>query len=228
MSIADIERASLLPKATAYRLTRQLVTLQLLQTEPGTNRHTEGPRLRALSWNALNASTSRSIRRSIMAGLADEIGETCYIGALIDGRIHVIDSIVSSHVLGVNIATGMQLPIHATAVGKLMMAELPLRDRGALLGAHALTSVAAGTITQTSRLDQALAAIARTGYATEDQEHADGVVGVAVPIRFPGGRLLGGLALAAPAMRLDLAGARTHVSKLQDVAERLAASFGVG
>jgi DNA-binding IclR family transcriptional regulator len=226
MSIADIERATGLPKATAYRLTRQLVALDLLQIEPGTKRHVEGARFRAMSWNAMNSAVSRTVRRGIISGLACNLNETCYIGGLIDGEVGVIDSIASPRPLGVNIKDGARLPLHATAPGKLLLAQMSSRDRMAFLRAGPLSAVSAGTITQPARLEAELAEIARSGFATEDQEYAEGVISVSVPIRSGTGRTLGALAMSAPLLHLPLEAARREVPRLQAAAELLAGTFG--
>jgi DNA-binding IclR family transcriptional regulator len=74
-----------------------------------------------------------------------------------------------------------RMPLHCTAVGKLLLAYAP--PSAALpQGDRWLVSHAANTITRRAQLDAELARIQRDGIARSREEYVSGIAGMAVPI----------------------------------------------
>ena len=77
---------------------------------------------------------------------------------------------------------GSRLPIHATGVGKVLLAHAPPDIQGRVLGAT-LARLTPYTITQPGSLRRQLARVVRDDYATTVEEMTLGACSVAVPIR---------------------------------------------
>jgi len=92
------------------------------------------------------------------------------------------------------------VPAHATAGGKVLLAY---RDpwRESVLRSPLRPSTAR-TVIDPSAIRAEAAAIRERGYATEDGEFLEGVVGIAAPVREPSGAVAASLALSAPAGQL--------------------------
>ena len=80
---------------------------------------------------------------------------------------------------------GSRLPLHATGVGKVLLAHAP-HDVVAEVLAD-LTRVTPYTVTQPGRLQDELRRVRRDGYAQTSEEMSLGACSVAVPITGPGG-----------------------------------------
>ncbi|MEV0110884.1 IclR family transcriptional regulator [Nocardia sp. NPDC050799] len=91
---------------------------------------------------------------------------------------------------------GGRLPLHATAVGKCLLANSP---RDLLLEAidRGLSRHTRYTITEPGRLGSALRDVRRNGVALAQEEMTLGVVSVASPIIGSGGVLVGALGVVA-------------------------------
>ena len=76
---------------------------------------------------------------------------------------------------------GSRLPMHATGVGKVLLAFAPAEVQRAVLAD--LPRVTAYTITQPGTLQRQLAAVRRDDYATTVEEMSLGACSVAVPVR---------------------------------------------
>nr|WP_275940949.1 IclR family transcriptional regulator C-terminal domain-containing protein [Nocardioides zeae] len=76
---------------------------------------------------------------------------------------------------------GSRLPLHATGVGKVLLAHAPTEVQQAVLGA--LTRVTPYTVTQPGTLQRQLAAVRRDDHATTVEEMSLGACSVAVPVR---------------------------------------------
>ena len=229
LSIAEIAAALGLPQPTAHRIVGVLERLGFLGREPGRRRIVEGPRLVNLGLNVLQAAASAGSRHAILAALAKRTGESCNLGVIADGNVVYVDRVESQWPLGLRFEPGSRVPLHCTAIGKLLLAQLPDAALEAQLANGSLTRYTATTITDTRRLKEELQRIRRHGYSTDNQEFMSGVVCIAVPVTGPrNGGVCAGLAISAAEARLTLTGVRRFLPDLRKAATRLARSLAAG
>lgn len=111
-----------------------------------------------------------------------------------------------------------ELPAHATASGKLLLA---LAGRPLPAGAWPFT---AHTVTDGRVWGAQAAAIGRDGYAVTADEWAVGTASVAVPVREAGGRVLAALGVSLPTPRLR--GRDAPLRSLRDAADAVSWELG--
>ena len=225
MSIAEIAAALGMPQPTAHRIVGTLEKLGFVGREPGRRRVVEGGRLVTLGLNVLQAAASNGTCHAVLAALAKKSGESCNLGVMANGNVVYIDRVESHWPLGLRFERGSQVPLHCTAIGKLMLARLPKTALDAHLANGRLTRYTATTITEPRRLKAELDRIRRQGYSIDDQEFMSGVVCIAVPVKDPRGGVCAGLAISAAEARLTLAGIKRFLPDLRTAASKLARSF---
>ena len=98
---------------------------------------------------------------------------------------------------------GFQEAPHATAFGKILLADLDPEERHVELARHGLPRLTPRTITDQDELDRHLVRVARRGVAWEFEEFLEGSSCAAVAVRRPDGGLLGCVAISAAADRFD-------------------------
>lgn len=98
--------------------------------------------------------------------------------------------------------TGSRLPLHATGVGKVLLAHAPDEVREAVLGGR-LTAMTPRTITSRATLDAQLERIRREGYATTEEEMTLGACSAAVPVTGPEGEVVASLGIVVANLRRD-------------------------
>lgn len=228
VSIARLAEALGMAKPTAHRIAVSLERQNFLQREPGTRRFIGGPRLVELSLGTLEASTRQGSRRAVLQALCDETGETCNLGALAGNEVVYLDRVETQWPLSLRFRPGSRVPIHCTAIGKLLLAGMPRRRQERMIRQLPLKAHTEATITDPAALRRELDRIREQGFAIDNEEFLAGVVCAAVPVAGPGGRRYGGLAVSAPAARMDADRARGHVPALRRAAEQLAESFAAG
>ncbi|WP_427005445.1 IclR family transcriptional regulator [Pseudarthrobacter sp. H2] len=96
---------------------------------------------------------------------------------------------------------GMLYPAHASATGKLLLAELSDDEITATLP-EKLESYTAHTITDLKTLLQEIREVRKQGYAVIDDELEEGLFAAAYPVRDGTGGLIGILAVQGPTQRL--------------------------
>ncbi|MGO2110815.1 MAG: IclR family transcriptional regulator [Pseudoclavibacter sp.] len=111
---------------------------------------------------------------------------------------------------------------HATAFGKILLAETDDRGRDEYLSRHGLRMLTPHTITDRDALDDELGEVGRRGLAWEWEEFVPGTACAAVPVRDGRAELLGSVAISAPPGWFEEATKHRMVSKLRQVAARTA------
>jgi len=225
IGLPDLSARLGLPRQTVHRVLMQLEAAGLIVRDPSRDRFSVGPRLNTLALNALTTHNQSAPIRAILQSLVDDIEETCNVGVLDGTDFLYLERIECHWSLRVHLTAGSRLPAHCTSGGKVMLANLDGRVRERLLRNLTLKRYTDTTITQAEDLEAHLAAIRERGYAVNNQEFTVGIVGVAVPITDPQGRILAALALHGPAPRLDLDRAIGFVPKLKEAAARMAEAW---
>lgn len=160
-----------------------------------------GPRLAQLGRLWLEDLATRSLARPALEWLARESGETVFLGLIQGGRAVYADRIESQQRLRVVGEIGTVIPLHATALGKVLLAHFPAeRVREVLAGS--LEAYTAHTITAPDQLWAECAAIRAQGFAVSWGERDEMTLGVAAPIWNPVGVVHAALTVAGPRGRL--------------------------
>ncbi|HEY3572519.1 MAG TPA: IclR family transcriptional regulator C-terminal domain-containing protein [Arthrobacter sp.] len=107
---------------------------------------------------------------------------------------------------------------HASAAGKLMLAELG--DSTSPLPKGPLVKLTSHTITNSAQLEEELADIRLKGEASEINELEQGSASLALPVRLPNGVAGGALCLSSPAERFTAT--REHAEAARELTLRLA------
>jgi DNA-binding IclR family transcriptional regulator len=235
--VTDIARALGLPKSAVHRL---LVTFQELGfvQQQADSRYRLGPALARLGLRAADMFTPRRVARPYLERLSQELGETVFLGVLVQDQVLVVDKVEHGQVLRISPALGTVLPVHRTALGKLLLAFRPVSQQAQYLQAMPITEDVQTHEQSLRTLRQELAAIVQQGFAVSLEEWTADICCFAAPIRSPQGEVIAALALAVPRSRMPppqrhdpFAGGEfpahyaTHLPALLTAAERISAAL---
>ncbi len=180
LTLTEIARRADLPLATAHRLVAEVVAWGgLRRCDDG------GYEIGRRLWDiGILAAVQRDLREVALPYLQDlhaATGETVHLAVRDDLSALYVERIVARRSAQVLSRTGTRLPLHATAVGKVLLAHAPADVVRAALAAP--RRVTAHTITEPGRLGRELAECRRRGWARTAQEMTLGAWSLAVPIR---------------------------------------------
>lgn len=227
VTLSELMQATELPKPTLYRALALFEEAGFLSREPGGRAYIIGDRLSRFGLDVLRNDAAATERRIVLRRVVSEIGESCNLAVLHKGTLIYLDRIEASWPLRLQIpAGGVALPPHCCASGKLLLANLPLKERDRLVELMALESFTPRTITDRGVLGVELARIAAAGYAVDDEEYVLGVACVAVPVRDRRGDVVASVAVQGATARLPLARAVEFVPHLQAAAFNIGSTFG--
>lgn len=224
-SAAQISEELKLPRPTANRIIGNLVRMRFLKRDPLQRRLIEGDRLLELALAVLARATQREPGHEILRELSRRTQETCNVGVMVGARVRYLDRVEAHWPLALRLEPGSDIPLHCTALGKLLLAHLPRAQRDRYLRSLELTRHTPHTITEAAALERELERIVAEGCSTDDEEYLPGVIGLAVAIPARESPALLGLAVAAPSARVSVDDLRGHLPLLRDFASRLAACY---
>jgi len=203
MTPTEINHSIGLPKQTIHRLCATLVEEGFLVYEPNGKRLRAARRARALGTGLLHSSRDHILRRQILVELAQKTGETINYVVPEDAGMSYLDRVETGWAFRVQLPIGSHVPFHCTASGKTFLASLDSRKRKAFAHGLALEQKTPKTITDPDALLKELSAVAKNGFAIDDEEFMDGMVAIAVPVMDDAGRFLAAIACHGPNIRLS-------------------------
>ena len=216
LSVSDLARRLHLPRPTIYRLLRTLGEHGLLVQEGTTYRLSL--RLLELAGAAVSPSALQAAAQPVLADLAAHTGETAHFAVLDGDRVGYLAKVESAHPIRMFSHVGWRGPLHATGVGKVLLAwsDPSLIERA--LGT-APKRYTARPLTTVEEIVVELDVVRRRGYAVDQQELIDGLVCVAAPV-LAGSRLVGAVSVSGPIGRFP------HPARFADDVARAAAAIG--
>lgn len=199
LRLADLARRADLALPTAHRLVAELVEWGALERlESG--EYVVGRRLWNLGLLAPAQTGLREVASPFLHDIYAATRATVHLAVRDGTEVLYLDRLAGHASVPVVSSAGSRLPMHATAVGKVMLAYAPAEVQAAVLSS--LTRITPYTITQPGRLREQLTRVRREGYASGVEEMSLGACSVAVPIR-DRGDVVASLGIVVPDLRRD-------------------------
>ncbi|RSM55981.1 IclR family transcriptional regulator [Amycolatopsis sp. WAC 01376] len=218
VSLQGLVEETGLPKPTLHRMLQQLEGAGLLVRQADGRHYGTGHRLRRLAENLLLNATHHGARHAVLRHLVDELGESCNVTTLSGNEIVYLDRVETPEPLRFYLRPGSRVPIHCSASGKMILAQMSPSQRRKLLAHAPLKQYTNKTITDLDTLEAEFTRIRRDGFALDDEEFLPGLVCVAVLVP---GRANLCVAVQAPVMRLTPDKALQTLPALQRAAEAI-------
>jgi DNA-binding IclR family transcriptional regulator len=226
-STSDLARSLELPIPTVHRLLGALTRLGYVSRDEQTRRFRLGGAAMQLGERARAVSDLRAVARLPLRRLREATGETALLTVLGPERDRSVclERVESSQPLRLSVQPGSQVPLHAGASQKALLAFMPEREIGRLL-ARPLERVCSATITDPRQLRRDLELIRERGWASSYEENNIGVWGIAVPV-VSEEDVVCAVGIAGPSARLSDKGFRRDVPPVQRAALAVARSLGL-
>lgn len=169
-------------RQATYHLLHTLVEAGML-TRRGRSHYLLGLKVGVLAEGFLRQLSPSDHLAPLVRALAQETGETAYASGWSGGEITVIAVTRGTRpVHAAEAAQGTVEAAHARASGKVLLAYASDQERQAYFDSHPLTRVTPQTTTRVTQLERNLKEIRQQGYAIDEEEFAEGLCCVAVPV----------------------------------------------
>lgn len=185
VSLAHVSAALDLAKGTAHGLLRTLIEVGFVTQDADTGLYRLGPDLLQLGSVQMDLNELRSRALNWTDALAARTGEAVRLAAYRDAQVVVAHHVFRADGSRQEMQTGAVVPLHASALGKVLLAFDPGAARS-IVGAE-LESLTYRTVTDRYQLLRELADIRDRGWAAAVEEAEPGLAEVAAPVRDKGG-----------------------------------------
>jgi DNA-binding IclR family transcriptional regulator len=222
LGVHELAAALDLPRPTTHGIVRTLYGVGLVDQEPESARYLLGAGLLRLH-RGIDRHDLRAAAMNWADALAGSTGLAVVL-AVSDGHtVRLVHHVFRPDGSAQEVRTGLALPLHATAVGKCLLAFAPTATPppGELELAHWTGS----TCTDVAALDEHLTVARQRGWTTSVGEYESGTGAAAAPVRSGGGLVVGALGILGPAEELFGSSGRLR-PRLTD--ELLAAAGAIG
>ncbi|WP_433378018.1 IclR family transcriptional regulator [Actinoplanes sp. CA-142083] len=206
LALGEIARSLDLAKGTTHGILRTLQHVGFVEQDRASGRYGLGSGLVRLATSHLDVNELRSHAINWADPLAARSGEAVRIGTVLDGQVQVIHHVFRPDDTFQTLDVGALLPMHATALGKVLLAY---RAAGAV-PATELDRFTRRTIRTPAALAAELQQVRDIGWSLEAEEMTPGIASVAAPIRGYGGLVVGAIGISGLVERICNSHYRPH------------------
>jgi IclR family KDG regulon transcriptional repressor len=233
LGVTELSKRLVLHKNNVFRLLATLEQRGYIEQRSETDRYGLGPGCLALGQSFLNSRDLLRRARPNLVGLAQDTGESVNLGVMKGFEVVHLDGVASSELVGSPSRIGVELPIHCTALGKVLLAcshERVRENFDRSLEPHAeLERKTRRTIVDRSKFFEHIRTVAVQGHAFDLEECALGLTCAAVPVFDARGEVVAAISVSGPSFRLR---ERTLLDRilppLTAAADRLSRDLGYG
>lgn len=217
-------------RSTTHRYVTTLLALGYLK-QGAKRKYRLGLRVTALGMSAMNATGLQEHAHVYLEELRQRTSYTTSLAVLDGTDIVFVDRDVSfkrgPSMIEASLEPGSRLPAYCTAMGKVMLASLPDKERRERIAEARLTRRGPNTIMSKTALAKELEGVAKAGFAVNDQELEPELYSTSVPARDEAHEVVAAVSMSAHSSRISLAqlvdGLGPH---LISTADRISARLG--
>jgi IclR family acetate operon transcriptional repressor len=202
LGMRPIARELDVPIGSLHRLLNDLATQAVVE------RTAEGDwqlsyRLLQIVGVQLERTSLPRLARPYLEQLAAETRETVFLAVPSRGEIVYLDKVQTDLQLQLNVELGTRRPMHATGLGKAILAFLPEVEREQFLATAPFPAFTEHTITSRDVLAADVALVRARGYALDQEEMISGLHCIAVPVLNYTNHAAGAISVAGVATQAD-------------------------
>ncbi|MGO9974109.1 MAG: IclR family transcriptional regulator [Solirubrobacteraceae bacterium] len=200
LGVVEISGELGLSKGTVHGLLRTLVHESFVEQDAETGKYRVGAALLHIGSTYLDGNELRTRALNWSDALANRTGEAVRIGILHELQVLVVHHVFRPDDSMQTLDVGTLLPVHATALGKVLLAHnrYVLED----LASEGLRAYTDATITDPARLERELERVRAQGWAADVGEMVPGQVALAAPIFNRRTQIVGAIGIFGPPERL--------------------------
>lgn len=226
LKITEISQKTGLHKSTLHSLLKTLQSLGYIEQAEPNAPYRLGMKLFERGFLVLKTKDFVSVARPHLERLAAETGQTAHLGVQ-DGKFGVyIDKIEGARSIIAYSRIGRRMPLHSTAIGKVLTAFLPKPALEATLADYDFEPVTEATIADRAAFLVELAKVREAGWALDEQENVRGVRCASVPVWNHENRMVAAVSASTIVENIGAEEFADLVERLKETGERISRDLG--
>lgn len=231
IGVAELSRRLGLHKNNVFRVLATLEEAGYIEQNRESDRYRLGLGALELGQSYARSRPLLERARPQLDALCGSTGESAHLGMLHDFEVVHAAGVAPDRLVVAPARAGRRLPVHCTALGKVLIGCCPEGQREAydriLAAAGDLPRRTARTVVDADKFIEHIRTVAGQGFASDLDECEEGLTCVAAPVYDGDGRVVAALSVSGPSARLEESVLMRDVLPLvQDAAERLSRELG--
>lgn len=227
LTLGELADGLEVPAGSMHRILAVLEREQFVTRSPSNRRYFLGPAARQLADENARGHALLVTPHRALSTVASASGETVFLTELVGDRAICVSLVESVHPLRMFVRIGQDMPLHAAASARTLLAYATEQDARRLLASRPLHAFTEDTLTDVDAVVDHLTVVRARGYDVCDDELDRGVWAVSMPVRTSTGRVAASVSLAAPAYRVAEPEQRDRMRELiATAAEAMSADLG--
>lgn len=213
MSLAGLAAHSGMPKPTVYRILFTLESRGYLERAPDASYRIS----RKLFDDRSDATFEQRLVRAArpaMERLAAVCKETVNLGVLDGGEVLVIETVESQQAVRMSSKIGNRRYPHSTALGKVLLSDLPEREVLRLVRSKGMPKFTPATITSREDLIVELERVRTQGFALDNLENELDGRCIAAPLVDSNRKVMAALSISGPLPRMTVSRTKSMLKEL--------------
>jgi len=223
---SDIARMLDMDPGTVAGLIYTLKINNYLDQNPENRKYRLGLKLAERASVLLDQIDLRKIASPILEDLLEWSGESVNLAILDHQEVVYIERLIGNHSLGIRSELGMRAPLHSTALGKAILANLQKNDLKTILQDYEFIPVTPRTIVDRKDFLSELENVKRDGYAIDEQENELGGRCIAAPVMDHTGKSIAAISISSPIQRFPVEKIPEYGMRIKSAAFELSRNIG--
>jgi DNA-binding IclR family transcriptional regulator len=141
--------------------------------------------------------------RPVLEDLEGKCDETVYLGVMQEGMVVYVDMVETDCPVRIVPKLGRRVPAYCTAIGKAQLAHESIDKLEPIIDKVGFSHQAKNTIGDKETLLKHLQEVVKNGYAVDNEEYEEGVVCVGAPVFDYTKRVVAGVCISTPVLRVS-------------------------
>lgn len=189
-------------KSTVHRLLGTLMNREYIEQDAKTGKYKLGYKLLDLGMKLLASIDLRNESIPFLKELSMQANEVVHLALLDHGEIVYVEKVESDNTIRMHSRVGKRVPVHATGLGKAILAYLPKGEVANIIDRYGLASLTPKTITDRIQFLRSLDETRKSGFAMDVEENEQGICCVAAPILDSNSRAVAACSVSGPTIRM--------------------------
>jgi IclR family acetate operon transcriptional repressor len=218
-TLSELAKGSNQSPATLYRVLSTFQLHDITEFDEASQLWQIGPSAYRIGAAFLRRSSVMERSRPVMRKLMQDTGETANLGVVRADMVMFISQVETHESIRAFFPPGTQSQMHASGIGKALLAFFPPDRLDAWLKSQELTRYTDKTLTSRDALLRDLESIRTRGFSHDDEERNIGMRCIAAPVFDTFGEPVAGLSVSGPTSRMTR-------GSVEDVAKLVRAAAG--
>ena len=225
-TLTDLSLRIGMPPSSAYRLLNTMQKHGFAEFDEATQEWMVGVEAFRIGSAFTQRTNLVEASRETMHRLMEETGETSNLAISDNGEVVFVSQVETQHPIRAFFPPGARSAMHASGIGKALLAELAKADVEKILTSKGLEEFTDKTLTSPDALFADLTATKERGWSFDDEERHPGMRCVAAPIYNAFGEAVAGVSVSGPTVRMSERSVSEIGPKVRVAAEKITELFG--